>query len=113
MERGAPELSGLWQEWLRAWTQFAAPLSGNVTQAIETSLIRINAPAAGDPGLERQIVEQVASYGRQLGRILDGLMVLVGHADRSGLSEAERTALDELGQLAGEIEAAKQRSAVA
>jgi hypothetical protein len=111
MRSGSAELSELWQQWLHSWTRFAAPLSGDVTQAIETSLIRITAPASGDPALERQIVEHVASYGRQLGRVLDGLAVLARHADRSALDEAERTALEGVLGLVTEIEAAKVREA--
>jgi hypothetical protein len=86
-------------------------LSGDVTQAIDTSFIRITGSSAGDPALERQIVEQVASYGRQLGRVLDALDVLIRHTDEAALSSGDRRALDELQSLRAEIEAAKARAA--
>jgi hypothetical protein len=110
MERGQRDLAALWEAWLRPWT-LAGPLSGDVTQAIETSFIRVTAPAAGDPALERQIVEQVASYGRQLGRIIDSLSVLISHSDRSRLTVEERDALDALVQLGADIGAAKKKAA--
>jgi hypothetical protein len=64
-----------WQAW---WSMFGlrAPLSGDVTQDITPSiggqlgLLNINATRAGDPGLEQRIITQVASYGRQLGRLM-------------------------------------------
>jgi hypothetical protein len=59
------------------------PLGGDVTQWIRTSWIKslsdqtgfinINNVRAGDPEAERRIIEDVASYGRQLGRIMEAL----------------------------------------
>jgi len=95
---------------MRPWTQ-RAPLSGDVTQAIDTSFIRVSGAAAGNPDLERQIVEHVASYGRQLGRILDALDVLIRHADHDRLDSAERRALGELIDLRSDIQAAKAKAA--
>lgn len=69
-----------WQAWLSMFG-LRAPLSGDVTQDITSSiggqlgLLNINATRAGDPGLEQRIITQVASYGRQLGRLID-------HVDR-------------------------------
>lgn len=110
---GALERSGwyeLWEPWLRPWVG-RGPLSGDVTQAIDTSFIRVTTAAAGDPVLERQIVEQVASYGRQLGRILDALDVLIRHTDEAALSSSDRQSLDQLQSLRADIEAAKKRAA--
>jgi hypothetical protein len=88
------------------------PLSGDVTQAIDTSFIRVTTASAGDPGLERQIAEQVASYGRQLGRVLDALDVLIRHTDGSTLGPSDQTAFDALLSLRADIEATKERAAV-
>jgi hypothetical protein len=65
------------------------PLGGDVTQWIRTSWIKslsdqtgfinINNVRAGDPELERRIIEDVASYGRQLGRMMEALDVVIGH----------------------------------
>lgn len=100
----------VWGEWLRAWG-IRAPLSGDVTQDIETSLVRISLPAAGDPALERRIVEDVASYGRQLGRVLDVVDVLVRRALPAELSAEDQGALKALEALRRDIEAARTRAA--
>ena len=90
-----------------------------MTQAIRTSLadhlgqlglINISTAASGDPGVERRIVEQVASYGRQLGWLLDAVDVLVrerrGEPPRAG----DEAALEQVEQLRGEVEALKARA---
>jgi hypothetical protein len=96
-----------------------APLSGDVTQAInpwswwlgslsqQTGFININAAASGDPRLERRIVEEIASYGRQLGWIIEALEVLIERADTAGLGPLERGAFAQIGDLAARIEALK------
>src|SRR5512135_836033 len=109
----------LWEAWLRA-LGWRAPLSGDVAQAIDTSLIRsfgeqlgfinINTTGAGDAQLERRIVEQVASYGRQLGRVLDAVDVLIRH-NTAQLPPEDRRALERLQTLRSEITAAKERIA--
>jgi hypothetical protein len=106
--------------WLRAWG-LRAPLSGDVSQDIDASLLRsvgdqlgfinINTSQSSDPELERHIVTEVAGYGRQLGRILDALDVLVRHDRHEKLSAAERRALDDVKALHAEITAAKARYA--
>jgi hypothetical protein len=95
------------------------PLSGDVNQAInpwhwwfgslsqQTGFININAVESGDPQLERRIIEDVASYGRQLGWIIEALEVLIGRVDGAGLGPLERGALDQIGDLARRIEALK------
>lgn len=110
----------LWQAWLRA-LGMRAPLSGDVTQAIDTSLVRgigdqlgfinINASRAGDAGLEQRIVSEVASYGRQLGRVLDALDVLIRNDRRGRLAPEDQQALESLEALRAEIEAVKARAA--
>jgi hypothetical protein len=116
------DVAALWEAWLRPWG-LRAPLSGDVSQDIETSLIRsfgeqlgfinINASQAGDPELERRIVEQVASYGRQLGRVLDALDVLIRHGAPRELSAQDQRKLEELRALREEVEAVKARAAAA
>ena len=63
-------------------------------------------------GTERTILEEVGSYGRQLGRFGDALEVLIKHFNRQGLGKTENDALDILiGQLAQirQIKASKGR----
>lgn len=115
-----PDPRQFWQAWLRAFG-LRAPLSGDVTQAIDTSLVRgigdqlgfinVNTSGSGDPELERRIVEQVASYGRQLGRVLDALDVLIRRDAGGRLSPEDQLALGELQQLRTDIADAKEHSA--
>jgi hypothetical protein len=119
--RGADDPAAWWAAWLRAWG-LRAPLSGDVTQDIDAALVRsvgdqlgfinINTSESGDPELERRIVTEVASYGRQLGRILDAVSVLVDRERPQKLSAQERRVLDDVKALHAEIEAAKARFAV-
>jgi hypothetical protein len=95
------------------------PLSGDVTQAInpwswwlgslsqQTGFININTVRSGDPALERRIIEEVASYGRQLGWIVEALEVLIARAGTDGLDVVQRGALEQIGELARRIEALK------
>ena len=78
------------------------PLSGDVTQAInpwnwmlnsvgsQFGLVNINLGRSADPELEAQILEEVGSYGRQLGRIGDVLGVLLKHVRMDDLSDDEK-----------------------
>lgn len=83
-------------EWLNQpilpWTWFQnATLSG----------VTVNIGATPRPDTERAILDEVGSYGRQLGRIGDALEVLVKHFDRATLTPAEDDALTVLlGQIA-------------
>jgi hypothetical protein len=70
-------------------TAFRLPLSGNVSQLIspwagwfsnsQLGLININLGQSSAPEVEQEILEDVGSYGRQLGRIGDALAVLITH----------------------------------
>src|SRR4051794_15982268 len=75
----------------------------------QLGFININTSRSADPELERRIVTDVASYGRQLGRILDAVAVLVGREQRGKLSADERRALDELEALHADVQTAKAR----
>jgi len=83
---------------------FKLPLSGDVTQAFWTAfmspsnnqvgLINVSLGQSSAPAVEKQVLDQVGSYGRQLGRIGDALAVLVKHFHpRESLSEKEQEAL--------------------
>src|SRR5947208_15834719 len=68
---------------------FRLPLSGNVTQSInpwnwffnpvgsQVGLINIELGRSSNPAVEQEVLDEVASYGKQLGRIEDALMVLL------------------------------------
>lgn len=98
-----------------------SPLSGDVTQAInpwtwfariagsQMGFINIHQTTGGDPELEREIVENVASYGRQLGRLSEALAVLVENTDKDTLTPEARERLAAFESMAAEIERTKAR----
>jgi hypothetical protein len=110
---------GLWDAWARSLTLYG-PLSGPVNQAIQTmlarhlgqlGLINISTAAAPDPELERRIVEQVASYGRQLGWIVDAVDVLVRERRGEEPRRGDEEALEQLERLRRDVEQVKARAA--
>jgi len=97
---------------------FQFPFSGDLTQAInpwtwwlrmmsQIGFININMTQSSDPGMERQIVENVAGYGKQLGRVIEVLDALFAHTATSGWSAEQKKALGDFLDLAGEIAAVK------
>ena len=79
---------------------FRAPFSGDVTQEI---VPRVFSPdIAGVPAIEQKIHSEVASYGTQLGKILDALQTL---------SEATKTPLPEIDALVAQVDEVKINSA--
>src|SRR3954451_13352787 len=111
------DLPAIWQAWWRA-LGLRGPLSGDVNQAIDASLlhtiggqlgfIKIKAARAGDGELEQRITEQVASYRRQLGWIVDAREVLIRTDRPAGLSSNDNAALDQLTELRADVERAKE-----
>ena len=95
------------------------PLSGDVWQAInpwswwlestgqQVGFINIYKTEAGDPDKELEIVENVASYGKQLGRIVEALSVVLQHGSFSDLEPDEEVAKQRFLEMADEIAAAK------
>lgn len=83
------------------------PWSGAVNQAFDfmnswfravgsqVGLVNITVGSSADPEAEREILEDVGTYGRQLGRIGDALRVLVDLADKEKkeLSPQQKKAL--------------------
>jgi hypothetical protein len=86
---------------------FKLPLSGDVVQSInpftafmtggQFGLININLGQSSEPKVEEDVLSDVASYGKQLGRIGDALAVLLAHfhPDRT-LTANEAKAIDAL-----------------
>lgn len=82
-------------------------------QGAQVGLVNISLGQTRYPDVERKVLDEVGSYGRQLGRIGDALEVLINHFDQTGLKQPEKDALAILaGQLA-EIRKVKQRSLAA
>ncbi|TIX48869.1 hypothetical protein [Alteraurantiacibacter aquimixticola] len=69
------------------------------------SLFNIDLGHSGDEELEREILEQVGSYGRQLGHLGDVVEVLMNMVDESGLSPDDR---DKFAVLRGEFAQIRQ-----
>jgi hypothetical protein len=101
---------------------FRLPLSGNVTQSInpwtwffnpvgsQVGLVNIELGQSSNPAIEEEVLGDVASYGKQLGRIEDALLVLLAHfrPDRP-LTADEDAAIAALKAMAGEIAAVKTK----
>jgi hypothetical protein len=83
---------------------FRLPLSGDVTQTFN-----INLGTSSDPAIEKQVLSDQASYGKQLGRIADVLIVLLKHVNLSGLSPDEEKAICDLKCMLHEIANVKDR----
>lgn len=94
----APEK--LWQA-INPWTFYQ--------QGAQFGFINIDLGLTPHPETEKAVLDEVGSYGRQLGHIGDALQVLLDHLKLDGLSQAEKDALDVLrGQLAA-IRQVKQK----
>ncbi|MBS1143858.1 MAG: hypothetical protein H6R14_1264 [Proteobacteria bacterium] len=93
---------------LSAWQSWSMPLSGDVTQAInpwswtfgsatsQLGLVNINLGRSGNPEVEQEVLDEVGSYGKQLGCIGDALAVLIKHVRLDELAPAERDAITKL-----------------
>lgn len=68
----------------------------------QVGFININEMASAKPGVEADIIENVASYGRQLGRITDVLEALLKRS-REDWSDADRKAEREFREMAEQI----------
>ena len=84
-------------------TDFNLPLSGAVTQTFPwTNYFTINLGQSSNPEIEKEALS-VASYGKQLGRIGDVVLVLLRHVDLSKMSHEEKAAVCDLKSMLHEI----------
>jgi len=95
------------------------PLSGDVTQAInpwqwfiksvggQFGLVNINLGRSSDPALEEQILGEVGSYGKQLGRLGDVLAILLKNVKPGDVSADEWQQIVDFKQQIAEIETLK------
>lgn len=100
---------------------FKLPLSGDVVQAInpwnwffrsdggQFGLVNINLGKSANPELEQRILDDVGSYGRQLGRIGDALEVLLNHVKLERLNAGERDAIEDLRLQLAQVRRVKAR----
>ena len=86
------------------------PLSGTVTQAFAPWVnITVNVGQSSNPSAEKDALT-AWSYGRQLGRITDALVVLLRHFEpKRDLDPAERQAIADLRSMVNEIANVKDK----
>jgi hypothetical protein len=107
----------------RPMPTFNLPLSGDVVQSInpftaffspsggQFGLININLGQSGEPAVEQDMLSDVGSYGRQLGRIGDALVVLLAHFHpRQPLTPDETAAIDALKEMLNKVADVKEKS---
>lgn len=103
---------------------FKMPLSGDVVQSInpwtaffspigsQFGVVNINFGQSSAPQVEEEVLSDVGSYGRQLGRMGDALVVLLAHfKPEKPLSGEETAAIDALKEMLGQIAEIKERHA--
>ena len=73
------------------------------------SLLTVNLGRSRDPAVEREVLAEVGSYGRQLGRMQEALAVLVAHFPEEGLAPEQQRALAAFRVLFNEIADVKER----
>ncbi|MDP2880691.1 MAG: hypothetical protein Q8N89_03805 [Azonexus sp.] len=104
-ESKTPAPLDFFQNPLSAWQSFQMPLSGDVTQpwswafgptTTQLGLFNINLGRSGNPEIEQEVLDEVGSYGKQLGCIGDALAVLIKHVKLDELAPAERDAITKL-----------------
>jgi hypothetical protein len=99
---------------------FKLPLSGDVVQPInpftafmtggQFGLININMGQSSAPDVEGEVLSDVASYGKQLGRIGDALIVLLEHFDlEEELSPEGKNAIKALKKMLEEVAEVKEK----
>lgn len=100
---------------------FRLPLSGDVTQTIapwtaffspfnnQYSAITVNLGRSSAPAVEEEVLAAVGSYGKQLGRIGDALIVLLKHfRPEAPLAPEEEAAVEALRRMLEQIAGIKE-----
>jgi hypothetical protein len=99
---------------------FKLPLSGDVVQSInpftafmtggQFGLVNINLGQSSEPKVEEEALSDVASYGKQLGRIGDALIVLLAHFQpTTPLTVAETKTIEALKEVLEKIADVKEK----
>jgi hypothetical protein len=89
----------------RSINPFTAFMTGG-----QLGLVNIKLGQSGDPAIEADVLSDVATYGKQLGRIGDALAVLIAHFHpRRPLDAKETAAIDALKEMLDKIADVKER----
>jgi hypothetical protein len=99
-ERAMTDFPFMWP-----YSLFAPPKE--INQSINPGWFDVNINYAGNPAVERDVVEKVASYGKQLGIITDAVLKLAGKTAADDEDPIERLQL-----IADRIEALKNLNKV-
>jgi hypothetical protein len=75
------------------------------------NLFTVNLGQSSDPKLERRMIDEVGSYGRQIGQIGDVVGVLMSLIDRSKLTPEQTAAFDKLGDQLKHVALIKEQRA--
>ncbi len=99
---------------------FKLPLSGDVPFAVAPwtnlfgsvgshfSFLNVEVGHSSAPQVEEEVLKNVGSYGKQLGRMGDALRVLVDRLDEKDLSKKERKAIRAFLAMVDEIDDIKR-----
>lgn len=96
---------------------FKLPLSGDVVQSINPmawffsgNSVNVYLGDSSAPEVEAEVLDNVGTYGRQLGQITDALIVLLRHLpDREALAPDERKVLAKLEEMEAKVAAIKRK----
>jgi hypothetical protein len=101
---------------------FRMPLSGDVVQSIspwtaffspigsQLGVININLGQSSAPEVEQEVLSDVGTYGKQIGRIGDALIVLLAHFHpERPLTSEETAAVDALEEMLNKVADVKQK----
>jgi hypothetical protein len=72
------------------------------------SLFTVNLGQSSDPAFEARVLEQVGSYGRQIGRIGEALAVMLERVELGDLTPAQQSAIEDLRRQVAEVAALKK-----
>jgi len=86
------------------WTALWSPIG------IRTGFANVTIGQSSEPAVEADVLADVASYGKQLGRIGDALIVLLGRFHpMTPLTEEETAAIDDLKNMLEQVAAVKDK----
>jgi hypothetical protein len=89
---------------INPWTAFMWPIAG------QTGSANVRIGQSSEPAVEGDVLSDVASYGMQLGRIGDALIVLLAHfRPAAPLTKEETDAIDDLREMLVKIADVKDK----
>ena len=97
-------LSGDVVQSINPWTAFMSPMNS------QFGLINITLGQSSEPKVEEEVLSDVGTYGKQLGRIGDAMIVLLAHFHpRAPLTAEETKAIDALKDMLAKVAAIKEK----